>query len=208
MKMKPVTLAEAKMVWDSIEMPSPRKVAEKFDAAGRSVDCDTIAQWKREGWPSTSVADGAARAKKSRTGERRIHANRNHESRAARSPQLCAARRGRVAQGDHRCGFGVGQHPRHRDRCHERWRSRRRRRAPGSTAQGCGQHRQADEGLERSEQHGDRGPATDPGLADRRRGDGAGRARWAGTRADEDYPLRGPMEAYDEVLKQIREGKS
>jgi hypothetical protein len=29
-----------------------------------------------------------------------------------------------------------------------------------------------------------------------------------GTRADEDYPLRGSMEAYDEVLKQIREGKS
>lgn len=59
MNTKPVTSAEAKAVWDSLENPSPRKVAEKFDAAGQPVDCSIIAQWEREGWPGTSVAEVA-----------------------------------------------------------------------------------------------------------------------------------------------------
>jgi hypothetical protein len=58
MSTKP-TPAEAKAVWESLENPSPRKVAEKFDAAGRSVDSATIAQWKRDGWSGTAVAEVA-----------------------------------------------------------------------------------------------------------------------------------------------------
>jgi hypothetical protein len=57
MNAKPVTQAEAKAVWDSLENPSPRKVAEKLDAAGQPVDCGIIAQWERDGWPGASVAE-------------------------------------------------------------------------------------------------------------------------------------------------------
>ena len=59
MNTKPVTLAEAKAVWDSLENPSPRKVAEKFDAAGQPVDSGIIAQWERDGWPGTSAEEVA-----------------------------------------------------------------------------------------------------------------------------------------------------
>jgi hypothetical protein len=59
MNTRPVTQAEAKAAWDSIENPSPRKVAEMFDAAGRSIDSGTIAAWERDGWPGTSVAEVA-----------------------------------------------------------------------------------------------------------------------------------------------------
>jgi hypothetical protein len=59
MNTKPITQAEAKAAWDSIENPSPRKVAEMFDAAGRPIDSGTIAAWERDGWPGTSVAEVA-----------------------------------------------------------------------------------------------------------------------------------------------------
>jgi hypothetical protein len=34
-----------------------RKVAEKFDAVGQPVDCSIIAEWERDGWSGTSVAE-------------------------------------------------------------------------------------------------------------------------------------------------------
>jgi len=57
MNTKPVAQAEAKAVWDSLENPSPRKVAEKLDAAGQPVDCGIIAEWERDGWPGALVAE-------------------------------------------------------------------------------------------------------------------------------------------------------
>jgi hypothetical protein len=57
------TPAEAKAVWDSLDKPSARKVAAKFQAAGRPVSFKTVALWKREGWPGataeTIIADAA-----------------------------------------------------------------------------------------------------------------------------------------------------
>jgi hypothetical protein len=54
MRTKP-TAAEAKQVWDSLERPSIRKVADKFAAAGRPVHHKTIWKWKRAGWPGTTA---------------------------------------------------------------------------------------------------------------------------------------------------------
>jgi hypothetical protein len=60
MKGKP-TPAEAKALWDSLEEPSVRKVADRFTAAGRPVDFMTIWHWKQKGWASASTA-GITRA--------------------------------------------------------------------------------------------------------------------------------------------------
>jgi hypothetical protein len=168
MNTKPVTQEEAKMVWDSLEKPSPRKVAEKFDAAGRPVDCGTIAQWEREGWPGTSVAEVAQPAPK-KTEPEKAEPEKAEPKKAAPPGRRSNAQRAEdvllktitVAESVWDSIHDVAT------AAPERWRSRRRRRAPGSAAQGRGQHRQADEGLQRSGQHGDRGPATDPGFAGR-----------------------------------------
>jgi hypothetical protein len=51
MSLKRLVAAEAKAVWDSLENPTVRKVAEKFAAAGRPVSYRTLARLKQEGWP-------------------------------------------------------------------------------------------------------------------------------------------------------------
>ncbi|MEN3380784.1 MAG: hypothetical protein V7608_828 [Hyphomicrobiales bacterium] len=63
----PVTPAEAKAIWEILEEPVSRSVADWFTARGRPVSHETIWQWKRAGWPDSSAADiakaaGAVRA--------------------------------------------------------------------------------------------------------------------------------------------------
>ncbi len=65
MTAKPVTPAEAKEVWDSFKEPSARKVAAKFEAAGRKISFKSIAKWKREGWGAKSAAQLEERASRS-----------------------------------------------------------------------------------------------------------------------------------------------
>jgi hypothetical protein len=64
-KTNPVMPGEAKGVWYMMEKPTSRKVADWFTARGRPVSSEAILQWKRAGWPGTSIADvmkGAAAA--------------------------------------------------------------------------------------------------------------------------------------------------
>jgi hypothetical protein len=58
----PVTPAEAKAIWDLLEEPASRSVADWFTARGRPVSSETIWQWKRAGWPDTSAAEIAKAA--------------------------------------------------------------------------------------------------------------------------------------------------
>jgi hypothetical protein len=51
MSVKQLIAAEAKAIWDSLENPTVRKVADKFAAAGRPVSYRTLARLKQEGWP-------------------------------------------------------------------------------------------------------------------------------------------------------------
>lgn len=60
----PVTPAEAKAVWDSLKEPSARKVAAKFEAAGRKISFKSIAKWKREGWGARTAEQIEASASK------------------------------------------------------------------------------------------------------------------------------------------------
>jgi hypothetical protein len=53
---KPVTPAEAKIVWATLRNPSARRVAKAMSQAGRRVHHSTIARWRAEGW--RSVANG------------------------------------------------------------------------------------------------------------------------------------------------------
>lgn len=50
-----VTPAEAKAVWDSLEEPSCRKVADKFAAAGRPISFKTVNEWRNKGWGSKTA---------------------------------------------------------------------------------------------------------------------------------------------------------
>jgi len=61
MKKKP-TRAEAKEVWDGLEKPSLRKVANKFAAAGRPVHHKTIWKWMQDGWVVKEPVDLAQAA--------------------------------------------------------------------------------------------------------------------------------------------------
>jgi hypothetical protein len=51
-----VTPAEAQAVWESLDDPSTRKVADWFGAAGRPIHRHTVARWKRAGWPRAPAA--------------------------------------------------------------------------------------------------------------------------------------------------------
>ena len=53
---KPLTPAEAKIVWATLRNPSARRVAKAVSQAGRRVHHSTIARWRAEGW--RSVASG------------------------------------------------------------------------------------------------------------------------------------------------------
>jgi len=44
------TRADARAVWDSLEQPTPRKVANTFKAQGRTVSYTTIRSWRQAGW--------------------------------------------------------------------------------------------------------------------------------------------------------------
>jgi hypothetical protein len=50
-----VTPAEAQAVWDSLDNPSSRKVADWFSAAGRPIRHQTVARWKKAGWRRSSA---------------------------------------------------------------------------------------------------------------------------------------------------------
>ena len=49
---KPVTPAEAKIVWATLRNPSARRVAKALSQAGRRVHHSTIARWRAQGWRS------------------------------------------------------------------------------------------------------------------------------------------------------------
>jgi hypothetical protein len=65
MKAKPVTPAEAKALWHSLQKPSDAKVAARFKAAGRPISKPTIGRWRRAHWARVSIegiAEDAAAA--------------------------------------------------------------------------------------------------------------------------------------------------
>ena len=47
---KPLTPAEAKIVWATLRNPSARRVAKALSQAGRRVHHSTIARWRAAGW--------------------------------------------------------------------------------------------------------------------------------------------------------------
>jgi hypothetical protein len=53
---KPVTPAEAKIVWATLRNPSARRVAKALSQAGRRIHHSTIARWRAQGW--RAVAQG------------------------------------------------------------------------------------------------------------------------------------------------------
>ena len=108
-KLKPVTQAEAKAVWDSLENPSARKVAGMFEAAGQPVDPGMVARWERDGlapghrsWKWCGLEPSRAVSEKAD-----IHGKSEFMKAAPVSPQLCTACRRRDVQGDLHLGIVV-----------------------------------------------------------------------------------------------------
>jgi hypothetical protein len=58
----PVTPGDAKTVWEFLEEPVSRSVADWFTARGRPVSSQTVLQWKRAGWLDASAVEVAQAA--------------------------------------------------------------------------------------------------------------------------------------------------
>jgi hypothetical protein len=212
MKTKAVTQSEAKMVWDSIEMSSPRKVAEKFNAASQPVDFGTIAQCERDGWPGTSVAD-VAQPEPEKAESEKVELKKSEPK--MNEPKAAPPRRRNYAQraedvlfkvistseslldsvrdittavaGD---GAAVAEDARPAPALKAADSIAKLMKASSEAAN------MAIEGLQRI-------PALRIDDAE-----APGAPDGQGTGADEDYPLRASMEAFHQALKEIRERKS
>lgn len=68
-----VTPAEAKRIWEFLEEPASRSIAEWFTARGRPVDYQTILQWKRAEWADSSAMDIAKAAGASNANAKAAH---------------------------------------------------------------------------------------------------------------------------------------
>jgi hypothetical protein len=208
MNTKPVTQEEAKMVWDSLEKPSPRKVAEKFDAAGRPVDCGTIAQWEREGWPGTSVAEVAQPAPK-KTEPEKAEPEKAEPKKAAPPGRRSNAQRAEdvllktitvaesvwdsihdVATAALSDGAAAAEDARPVPLLKAADSIAKLMKASSEAAN------MAIEGLQRI-----------PALRVDDAAAASGTPDGQSTRADEDYPSRAVIEAIDQALKQVREGR-
>jgi hypothetical protein len=51
----PVTPAQARAVWSSIDRPSARRVARALTQSGKPVHPSTVARWRAEGWRPVEV---------------------------------------------------------------------------------------------------------------------------------------------------------